>query len=73
MLGGWGGGRRLSGLGGILEPSFLRSLDLWLCDVLPHPRGWLLSLMQKVLLFSSQRLGFSIVVFRSRGACQLDC
>lgn len=60
-------------LGGILKPGFLKSLDLWPRDALPPPRGWLLSPLQQALLFRSQRLGFSIVIFQSRGECQLDC
>lgn len=60
-------------LGGILKPGFLKSLDLWPRDALPRPRGWLLSPLQQALLFSSQRLGFSIIIFQSRGECQLDC
>ena len=60
-------------LGGILKPGFLKSLDLWPRDALPQPRGWLLSPLQQALPFSSQRLGFSIVIFQSRGECQLDC
>lgn len=68
--GGWRGVQRLWEAS---QARFLKSLDLWPRDVFSSAMWLAAVLMQQALLSSSQRLGFSIVIFQSRGECQLDC